>query len=139
MLTTGSIPEGELPRWGKMVAPGIYGPNHQHFFNFRLDMNIDGPGNSVFEVDSVPAIRSFVASGLGWSIMPRPPAWDRTVGAQLVVEPEIRRLLHLAHAKRRPMSRAFEAVLDAVMELVEAERRHPDGQWQPLEAPQRPA
>ena len=36
-----------------MVAPGIYGPNHQHFFNFRLDMSVDGPGNSVYEVDSI--------------------------------------------------------------------------------------
>ena len=54
VLTTGAIEDGELPRWGKMVAPGIYGPNHQHFFNFRLDMSIDGAGNSVYEVDSVP-------------------------------------------------------------------------------------
>ncbi len=34
--------------------PGIYGPNHQHFFNFRLDMSVDGAGNSVYEVDSIP-------------------------------------------------------------------------------------
>lgn len=54
VLTTGAIAEGETPRWGKMVAPGMYGPNHQHFFNFRMDMSIDGPGNSVYEVDSIP-------------------------------------------------------------------------------------
>ncbi len=56
VLTTGAVEmaPGEQPRWGKMVAPGIYGPNHQHFFNFRLDMSVDGPGNSVYEVDSIP-------------------------------------------------------------------------------------
>ena len=54
VLTTGSSRTGEVPRWGKMVAPGIYGPNHQHFFNFRLDMSVDGPGNSVYEVESIP-------------------------------------------------------------------------------------
>ncbi|MCP9276275.1 primary-amine oxidase [Mycolicibacterium arenosum] len=56
VLTTGAVEvePGEQPRWGKMVAPGIYGPNHQHFFNFRLDMSIDGAGNSVYEVDSIP-------------------------------------------------------------------------------------
>ncbi|OAN39684.1 primary-amine oxidase [Mycolicibacterium iranicum] len=56
VLTTGAVEvePGEQPRWGKMVAPGIYGPNHQHFFNFRLDMSVDGAGNSVYEVDSVP-------------------------------------------------------------------------------------
>ncbi len=55
LTTGGSIPDGgEKPRWGgKLVAPGIYGPNHQHFFSFRLDMAIDGPDNSVYEVDSI--------------------------------------------------------------------------------------
>ena len=54
VLTTGAVAEGEKPRWGNLVAPGIYGPHHQHFFNVRLDMTIDGPNNSVYEVDSVP-------------------------------------------------------------------------------------
>jgi len=54
VLTTGAVKDGEQPRWGKLVAPNIYGPNHQHFFNFRLDMSVDGAGNSVYEVDSIP-------------------------------------------------------------------------------------
>jgi primary-amine oxidase len=54
VLTTGAIPEGETPRNGNLVAPGIYGPHHQHFFSVRLDMSVDGPCNSVYEIDSVP-------------------------------------------------------------------------------------
>ena len=54
VLATGYIAEGEVPRWGKLVAPGVYGPNHQHFFNFRLDMSVDGTGNIVYEVVSIP-------------------------------------------------------------------------------------
>ncbi|TIC82672.1 primary-amine oxidase [Nocardioides sp. GY 10127] len=54
VLTTGSIAVGEKPRHGNLVAPGIYGPHHQHAFSFRLDMTIDGPGNSLVQVDSVP-------------------------------------------------------------------------------------
>ncbi len=54
VLTTGAIAEGETPRWGNLVAPGIYGPHHQHFFSIRLDMAVDGARNSVYEVDSVP-------------------------------------------------------------------------------------
>jgi primary-amine oxidase len=54
VLTTGAVPEGETPRWGNLVAPGIYGPHHQHFFSVRMDMAIDGLRNSVYEVDSVP-------------------------------------------------------------------------------------
>jgi primary-amine oxidase len=54
VLTVGALAHGEWPRWGALVAPRLYGPNHQHFFNFRLDMSIDGPANSVYEVDSIP-------------------------------------------------------------------------------------
>jgi primary-amine oxidase len=54
VLTTGAVAEGESPRHGNLVAPGLYGPHHQHFFSVRLDMSVDGPGNSVYEVDSLP-------------------------------------------------------------------------------------
>jgi primary-amine oxidase len=54
VLTTGAVADGESPRHGNLVAPGLYGPHHQHFFSVRLDMSVDGPGNSVYEVDSVP-------------------------------------------------------------------------------------
>jgi primary-amine oxidase len=54
VLTTGAIPVGEKPRYGNLVAPGLYGPHHQHFFNVRMDMAVDGPDNTVLEVDSIP-------------------------------------------------------------------------------------
>lgn len=54
VLTTGAVAEGDTPRWGNLVAPGIYGPHHQHFFSVRLDMAVDGHRNSVYEVDSLP-------------------------------------------------------------------------------------
>ncbi|MGH7912263.1 MAG: primary-amine oxidase, partial [Candidatus Dormibacteraceae bacterium] len=38
---------------GTLVAPQVYGPNHQHFFAVRLDMMVDGERNSVVECDSV--------------------------------------------------------------------------------------
>jgi primary-amine oxidase len=36
------------------VTPELAGPHHQHMFGFRLDMCLDGPSNSVYEVDAVP-------------------------------------------------------------------------------------
>jgi len=35
-----------------VVAPQVYGPNHQHFFNVRLDMMVDGPSNTGYELNS---------------------------------------------------------------------------------------
>ena len=48
----GRDPVGERPPYGTLVAPGLYGPNHQHFFCVRMDMAVDGPNNTVVEVDS---------------------------------------------------------------------------------------
>jgi primary-amine oxidase len=37
--------------WGIEIAPGLAGPGHQHLFNARLDLNVDGLANAVDEVD----------------------------------------------------------------------------------------
>ncbi len=33
-------------RFGALVAPNLVAPNHSHFFNFRLDVDVDGRDNS---------------------------------------------------------------------------------------------
>ncbi|MEV0637468.1 primary-amine oxidase [Streptomyces sp. NPDC050619] len=55
VISTGALPLGEKPRHGTLVAPGLYGPHHQHFFCVRLDMSVDGTANTVVEIDSVPS------------------------------------------------------------------------------------
>jgi primary-amine oxidase len=52
IIAVGAIAPGQRPAHGELVAPGLYGPHHQHFFSLRLDMEVDGPGNSVYEVDT---------------------------------------------------------------------------------------
>jgi primary-amine oxidase len=39
-------------RYGTVVAPRIVAPNHQHWFCFRLDMDVDGTANSVSELSA---------------------------------------------------------------------------------------
>jgi len=53
VISNGATLPGEDPPWGALVAPQVYGPIHQHFFNVRLDMMVDGPDNSVYEVNTV--------------------------------------------------------------------------------------
>jgi primary-amine oxidase len=53
ILSLGTVHEGEVPKHGTMVAPLLYAPNHQHFFNVRLDVGIDGIHNTVQQVDVV--------------------------------------------------------------------------------------
>ncbi len=47
-------------RSGHLVAANVVAPHHQHFFNFRLDFDIDGPVNSVHEMNTraLPSGRS---------------------------------------------------------------------------------
>jgi len=52
VISTGAVEPGQTPEYGTLVAPGLYGPHHQHFFNVRLDMSVDGQRNSVHEVNS---------------------------------------------------------------------------------------
>jgi primary-amine oxidase len=50
ILSTGAVAPGEKPRFGQLLnEDGLYAPIHQHFFNFRLDFDVDGQVNTVYE------------------------------------------------------------------------------------------
>jgi len=53
IMNTAALPPGEVPRFGSIVSPGVYAHYHQHVFNMRLDMDVDGTANRVVEVDTV--------------------------------------------------------------------------------------
>jgi primary-amine oxidase len=53
VLNTAALTPGEEPRFGSLVSPGVYAHYHQHVFNMRLDVTIDGERNRVVEVDTV--------------------------------------------------------------------------------------
>jgi primary-amine oxidase len=41
-------------RYGALIAPQTVATHHQHFFNFRLDFDIEGARNSVYEMELAP-------------------------------------------------------------------------------------
>ncbi len=51
------IPRG-VERYGSLMAPRVVGINHQHFFCFRLDFDIDGTKNSLYELNVRPISES---------------------------------------------------------------------------------
>jgi primary-amine oxidase len=54
IVSTGAFKPGDDPRHGTPLAEGLYAMHHQHFFNVRLDFDLDGEKNSVYEVHSEP-------------------------------------------------------------------------------------
>jgi primary-amine oxidase len=54
ILSTMAVADGDEPRFAAPLAPGLAAPYHQHLFNVRLDMEVDGPRNSVYEVETSP-------------------------------------------------------------------------------------
>ncbi len=90
IMETAAIPPGEEPRFGEMIAPQLYAPFHQHIFNFRLDLDIDGMANSVFELDmeaEPPGPEN--PHGNAWRAVARP--LRRESEAQRVINPSAAR------------------------------------------------
>jgi primary-amine oxidase len=86
VISTGALPEGERPKHGVLVAPGLYGMHHQHFFCVRLDMEVDGEQNRVVEVDSEPIpMGPDNPTGTAW--VTKKTVLETESGAQRTIDP----------------------------------------------------
>jgi primary-amine oxidase len=54
IISSMAVAPGEIPGFAGLVAPGLAGPNHQHLFCARLDLDVDGTTNRVHEVEAEP-------------------------------------------------------------------------------------
>ncbi len=61
--------------FGTLVAPGLVGTNHDHFFSFRLDLDIDGLDNSLTLDRLVP--RDVDGPRTAWVVEPQVPTSEQ--------------------------------------------------------------
>ena len=82
IMVTTPIPEGApAPATGTVVDERTYAPFHQHFLVARLDLDIDGPSNTVLEVDTVvPPIGRDNPHGLALELRSTPVASEAESG-----------------------------------------------------------
>jgi primary-amine oxidase len=52
IVSTAAAAPGDELRYGTLVDDGVNAMHHQHFFNVRLDLDVDGAANAVYEVES---------------------------------------------------------------------------------------
>jgi primary-amine oxidase len=83
-----------------MIAPGLAAPFHQHMFNMRLHMEVDGSGNSVYEVDTLP---SPPGEGNPWgnAFAPVATLLETELAAQRDVDPGRSRVWKIVNPSRR--------------------------------------
>jgi primary-amine oxidase len=85
VLTAALVP-GETSDYGTVVAPQTLAAHHQHFFSVRLDMAVDGPGNSVYEVETEP-VPAGPGNPYGNAFRPRRTLLGTESQAQRVINP----------------------------------------------------
>jgi primary-amine oxidase len=52
IMVTSHFPDGSQPPYGTLVDERTYAPFHQHFIVARLDLDVDGPANTVYAAES---------------------------------------------------------------------------------------
>ncbi len=85
IINTAACHPGDPGRYGAEVAPGIVGHIHQHLFSARLDVEIDGPNNTVVECDTIAP----------------PPGPENPYGNAFLLEETVLPTENSRHARRR--------------------------------------
>ncbi len=75
-------------QYGSLIAPHLIAPNHDHYFNFRLDFDIDGVNNSFVKTD--------ITRGKATAGSPRKSLW---VANPKAIESELEGRLRIDNTK----------------------------------------
>ncbi len=91
VVSSMAVEAGHPLNHASMLAPQLAAPHHQHLFNVRLDFDVDGRRNSVYEVDVEPA-RPGPDNPLGNAFEARSTLLETEDVAKRVVNPETSRV-----------------------------------------------
>ncbi|HEX6501391.1 MAG TPA: primary-amine oxidase [Micromonosporaceae bacterium] len=86
-------------RWASEVAPGLGAPYHQHLFNARLDMTVDGVRNAVDEVD-LARVPVGPDNPYGNAFTRHATRLTRESQAARVADPSVGRVWHIVNPQR---------------------------------------
>jgi len=84
----GKDSQGNEVQFGQLVAPGTDAVNHDHFFSFRLDLDVDGPNNSLMVDRLVPYKLPESSLGRHWIWAMKPEMAKTEEDAKLNVSAE---------------------------------------------------
>ena len=90
-----AFPEASRDRHARPMTPEIEAVHHQHWLSFRLDVDVDGPRNTVVEVNPVPAPSARATAGFEAkeTVLRRERAAARRIAASRtwkVINPDVR-------------------------------------------------
>ena len=100
VVSTMAVAPGEQPTGSSVIDSGLAAPNHQHFFCFRLDLDVDGVANSVREVES-EAIPTGAENPLGNAFRARVTPLERESQARRDSDERAGRVWHVVNPARR--------------------------------------
>lgn len=102
VVSTAVLPHGIKSRYGQLLnRDGLYAPVHQHLFNVRIDLDVDGTANSVYEVDITPADPSPTANPYGNAFYPTERLLDTELAARRMANPSSGRHWKIVNHQRR--------------------------------------
>jgi primary-amine oxidase len=81
-----AIEPGTQPEFATVVGEGVAAPHHQHLFNARLDLDVDGPVNEIYEIEAEP-VPPGPDNPWGNAFRQRRTRLDSEAGAQRVLDP----------------------------------------------------
>jgi primary-amine oxidase len=95
-----AIEPGTTPEFANVIAEGVAAPHHQHMFNARLDFDVDGTTNEIYEVD---AERMPAGPENPWlnAFRPKLTRLDTERGAQRDTDPTVSRTWRIVNPDTR--------------------------------------